>query len=72
LPGIIILRTYFSNGGADVMKSHPGNIENEYPALDGTWMEVYLVNLNGDQRTRDDYAEPLSPRFYQPETDPLS
>src|SRR5258708_12223955 len=52
--------------------SHDGNIDNEYQNFNRSRMAVYLVDLEGDERTCDDDGKPLSPTFYQPETYPLS
>ena len=48
---------------------HYRNIQHEYQALDRAGMAVDLVNFDGDERSRDDYAEPLGPTFHHPEAD---
>src|ERR1700727_3686430 len=52
--------------------THHRKVKNENQAIEGTWMAVNLVDLDRDQRCRDDYAEPLRPTFHQPKADPLS
>ena len=51
--------------------SHHGNVENEDQGFSETWVATYLINLERNQRARDDYAEPFGPAFHQPETGPF-
>src|SRR6266852_6330871 len=49
-----------------------GNVDNEHRDFDCSCVAVNLVNLDGDERTGEDYGQPFGPAFYQPQADAFS
>ena len=51
---------------------YDGNIDHKHENSSRSWMPVYFVDLQWNERTGDDCAEPNSPTLHQPEADSLS
>src|ERR1700688_113444 len=65
--GLFYVLAFRANSVNEV--DHYCNIHNQYQALYRAGMAEDLVNFDGDERCRDDYAEPLGPTFHHPEAD---